>query len=68
MRTAILATLVVAALAPTAARADEPCPVNGLDCLAVSQFSATADAMVHLALIATPVNVWFTCIALYCSP
>ena len=44
MRTAILATLVVAALAPTAARADEPCPVNGLDCLAVSQFSATADA------------------------
>lgn len=44
MRTALLATTAIATLTATAARADEPCPVNGLDCLAVSQFSATADA------------------------
>lgn len=46
MRTTLALTLAVAAvaLAPRAARADQPCPVNGLDCLAVDQFSATADA------------------------
>ena len=37
---------VAAALATitTSAAADEPCPVNALDCAAVRQFSATADA------------------------
>ncbi len=35
---------------------------------ATSRSSSSTVAMVHLALIATPVNVWFTCIALYCSP
>lgn len=45
MRTAVASVLAAAALAvPAAARADEPCAVNALDCLAVSQFSATADA------------------------
>ncbi|HVV87124.1 MAG TPA: phosphatase PAP2 family protein [Kofleriaceae bacterium] len=38
-------TVALAGLAPGAARADgPPCPVNALDCLAVTRFSATAGA------------------------
>lgn len=40
-----LATAATAlALGAAPAAADEPCPLNGLDCLALGQFSATADA------------------------
>ena len=45
MRAVVVTTVLAAALAaPTIARADEPCELNRLDCLAVTQFSATADA------------------------
>jgi len=43
MRT-LLATLGLVALGAGVAHADERCPLNALDCLAVDQFSATADA------------------------
>ncbi len=47
MRTAILAAslaLAVVAVGAAPAHADEPCPLNALDCIAVERFSATADA------------------------
>ncbi|MEZ4403138.1 MAG: phosphatase PAP2 family protein [Kofleriaceae bacterium] len=58
---AILVTLAAATgSAARAARADAPCPVNALDCVAIGQFSATADATsdaLFLTSLAVPVGL-----------
>ncbi|MBK9036417.1 MAG: phosphatase PAP2 family protein [Myxococcales bacterium] len=59
MRTLAILAICVAVAVPGRARADE-CPVNGLDCLAVSQFSATADATsdaFFLTALALPIGL-----------
>ncbi len=54
MRAVVVTTVLAAALAaPTIARADEPCELNRLDCLAVTQFSATADATSDALFVAS---------------
>lgn len=43
-RSAAALVLAATALVPSSARADRPCPVNALDCLAIGRFSSTAGA------------------------
>lgn len=58
---AVLAATAVLGLGARAARADDaPCPLNSLDCLAVDNFSATADATsdaLFLTSLALPVGI-----------
>lgn len=57
LRAAVAAIALAVAVGPTAAAADEPCQLNALDCVAVSRFSATADATsdaLLLGALATP--------------